>query len=85
MYQRTRAYQTDVDIQRGLLAGFSYKKIDYFEAGTLLIDIVTGRNFKLIKRGYTTRPSLCNLSAEAKAARIQKVVDEILRDVRIEP
>ena len=26
--QRTRAYQTDVDIQRGLLVGFSYKKID---------------------------------------------------------
>ena len=27
--QRTRAYQTDVDIQRGLLVGFSYKKIDF--------------------------------------------------------
>jgi len=26
--QRTRAYQTDVDIQRGLLVGFSYKKMD---------------------------------------------------------
>jgi hypothetical protein len=27
--QRTRAYQTDVEIQRGLLVGFSYKKIDF--------------------------------------------------------
>jgi hypothetical protein len=27
--QRTRAYQTEVDIQRGLLVGFSYKKIDF--------------------------------------------------------
>jgi hypothetical protein len=27
--QRTRAYRTDVDIQRGLLLGFSYKKIDF--------------------------------------------------------
>ena len=27
--QRTRAYQTDVDIQRGLLVGFSYMKIDF--------------------------------------------------------
>src|SRR5437773_5240779 len=27
--QRTRAYQTDVDIQRGFLVGFSYKKIDF--------------------------------------------------------
>jgi hypothetical protein len=27
--QRTRAYQTDVDIQRGVLVGFSYKKMDF--------------------------------------------------------
>jgi hypothetical protein len=27
--QRTKAYQTELDIQRGLLAGFSYKKIDF--------------------------------------------------------
>jgi hypothetical protein len=27
--QRTRAYQAGVDIQRGLLVGFSYKKIDF--------------------------------------------------------
>jgi hypothetical protein len=27
--QRTKAYQTDFDIQRGLLAGFSYKKFDF--------------------------------------------------------
>jgi len=26
--QRTRAYQSDVDIQRGLLVGFTYKKVD---------------------------------------------------------
>ena len=27
--QRTRVYQTDVDIQRGLLVGFSYKEMDF--------------------------------------------------------
>ena len=27
--QRTRVYQTNVDIQRGLLVGFSYKKMDF--------------------------------------------------------
>jgi hypothetical protein len=27
--QRTRAYQTEVDIQRGLLVGFSYKRMDF--------------------------------------------------------
>ncbi len=31
--QRTRAYQTDVDIQRGLLVGFSYKKMDFTKKG----------------------------------------------------
>ncbi len=63
----------------------STKNPNHFNAGTLLIDIVDGRNFKLMKRGYATRPSLRNLSATAKAARIQEAVDEILRDVRIEP
>lgn len=27
--QRTRAYQSDVDIQRGLFVGFAYKKMDF--------------------------------------------------------
>ena len=27
--QRTRAYQSDVDLQRGLLLGFSYRKMDF--------------------------------------------------------
>ena len=27
--QRTRAYQTDLDVQRGLLLGFSYKRADF--------------------------------------------------------
>jgi hypothetical protein len=63
----------------------SSKNPNQFEAGTLLIDIVDGRNFKLMKRGHATRPSLRELSATTKAARIQEAVDEILRDVRIEP
>ncbi len=27
--QRTRAYETGLDVQRGLLAGFSYRKVDF--------------------------------------------------------
>ena len=27
--QRTKAYQTELDIQRGVLAGFSYKRADF--------------------------------------------------------
>jgi hypothetical protein len=66
-------------------AYMSKKNRDHFEAGTLLIDIVDGRNSKLLKRGYASRPILRNLSEGARAARIQEVVDEILRDVRIGP
>ncbi len=61
------------------------KNPDHFEAGTLLIDLVDGRNFKLMKRGYTTRPIAPGLSSSARAARIQQGVDEILRDVKIVP
>jgi hypothetical protein len=59
------------------------KNPNYFEAGTLVIDIVDSRTFKLLKRGYATRPILRNLPDDARAARLQEVVDEILRGLRI--
>jgi outer membrane murein-binding lipoprotein Lpp len=58
------------------------KTPNYFEAGTLLIDITDSKRFKLLKRGYASRPVLKNLPEDAKEARIQEVVDEILKDVR---
>jgi hypothetical protein len=61
----------------------SSKNPNYFEAGTLLIDITDTKSFKLLKRGYATRPILRNLPNDARAARIQEVVDEILRDLRV--
>ena len=61
------------------------KNPNYFEAGTLLIDITDSKSFKLLKRGYASRPILRNLPDDARAARIQEVVDEILRDARIAP
>jgi hypothetical protein len=54
-----------------------------FEAGTLLIDIIDGKSFKLLKRGYVTRPRLQGMSANQKAARIQEAVDAILQDIKI--
>jgi hypothetical protein len=60
------------------------KNPNYFEAGTLVIDVIENQTFKLLKRGHATRPLLRNLPADARAARIQEVVDEILRDLRIE-
>jgi hypothetical protein len=59
------------------------KNPNYFEAGTLVIDLVDSKSFKLLKRGYASRELLKNISDDARAARIQEVVDEILRDVRI--
>jgi hypothetical protein len=59
------------------------KNPNYFESGTLLIDIADSKSFKLLKRGYATRPILRNLPEQDKAARIQEAVDEILADVRV--
>ena len=61
------------------------KNPDHFEAGTLLIDIIDGKSFKLLKRGHATRPMMEHLSTDARASRIRAVVDEILRDVKIAP
>jgi len=48
--QRTRAYHTDLDVQRGLLVGFSYKKIDVttyiFNAGWTDPTVVLALGFK---------------------------------------
>ena len=60
------------------------KNPNYFEAGTLVIDIVDSKTFQLLKRGYATRPRLRNTPEDVQAARIQEVVDEILRDLRIQ-
>lgn len=48
--QRTRAYHTAVDVQRGLLVGFSQKKVDFtsyiFNAGWTDPTVVLGIGFK---------------------------------------
>jgi len=59
------------------------KNPNYFEAGTLVVDLVDSKSFKLLKRNYATRPLLRDVSSEVRAERLQEVVDEILRDLRI--
>jgi hypothetical protein len=56
----------------------------YFEAGTLLIDLVDARTQKVLCRNYVTRPILRNPSAELRQARIQEAVNDVLQGVRIE-
>ena len=58
---------------------------NYFEAGTLLIDVLDSKTSKLLKRGYATRPLLRNLPASERAAQVQEVVNSILSDLRISP
>ena len=59
------------------------KKPNRFEAGTLLIDIVDSRTFKVLRRNYVVRPLLRNVTAEVRAARIQEAVDEALAGVQV--
>ncbi len=55
---------------------------DYFEAGTLLIDIVDARTQKVLERNYVTRPILRTATAEVRQAHIQEAVNEALAGVR---
>jgi hypothetical protein len=59
------------------------KNPNYFEAGTLLIDIIDAKTYKLLNRSYVVRPVLRNPSSEVREQRIQEAVDAALQDVRI--
>jgi hypothetical protein len=59
------------------------KNPNYFEAGTIVIDIIDSHTSKLLKRGYASRPLLANPTTEARAARIQQAVDEALQGLSI--
>jgi hypothetical protein len=60
------------------------KQRGYFQAGTLLIDIVNPRTSKVLARNYVTRPVLQNPSADARKANIEEAVNEALKGVRFE-
>ncbi len=82
-------YCTDIEAAAALqdkahAAYTGSKNPNQFEAGTLVIEIVDGRTYKLLKRAYATRPTLRTVPENARPAQIQEVVDVILRDLRIE-
>jgi hypothetical protein len=58
------------------------KNPNYFEAGTLLIDILDAKTLKILKRSYVVRPLLRNPTPDVQAERIQEAVDAVLKDVR---
>jgi len=59
------------------------KNPNYFEAGTLLVDTIDARTYKLLKRSYVVRPLLRNPTEEARAERIHEAVNAVLKDVRL--
>jgi hypothetical protein len=56
---------------------------NYFEAGTIVIDIIDSHTNKLLKRGYASRPLLANPTTEVRSARIQQAVDEAMQGLSI--
>ena len=70
-------------VEKAHAAGTSSRNPNFFEAGTLVIDIIDSRNFKLLKRNYVVRPILRNPAVEVRQARMQEAVDEALKDLRI--
>jgi hypothetical protein len=56
---------------------------NYFEAGTLVIDIIDTKSFKLLKRASVQRPVLRNVPAEIRQENIQQAVDQALSDLKV--
>jgi hypothetical protein len=54
-----------------------------FVAGTLVIDVIDAKTFKLLYRNYVARQVLRNISDDVRTERIQEAVDAVLQDVRI--
>jgi hypothetical protein len=56
---------------------------NYFEAGTLVIDLIDARTSKVLQRRSVQAPLLRNLPMEKRVERAQKFVDQALSDVQI--
>jgi PBP1b-binding outer membrane lipoprotein LpoB len=55
----------------------------HFEEGTLVIDLLNPKTEKLLWRNSVQRDILRNLTPEARAARLQEIVDASLKDLQI--
>jgi hypothetical protein len=57
----------------------------YFEAGTLVIDILNPKTSKVLQRRSVEAQILKDLPAEQRSARLQKLVDQAMENVPIAP
>ena len=56
---------------------------NYFEAGTLVIDIIDSKTFKLQKRASVSKSVLRTAPANVRKENIQQAVNEALNDLRV--
>jgi hypothetical protein len=61
------------------------KERGYFEAGTLVIDVLDPKTSKLLQRRSIQAQVLRNLPAENRAARVQSIVDQELAGLPVSP
>jgi hypothetical protein len=54
---------------------------NYFEAGTLVIDILDPKTSKLLQRRSIKAEVLRNLTPESRSARVQSLVDQAMKDI----
>ena len=59
------------------------KNPNYFVAGTLVIDVIDAKSYKLLYRNYVVRQVLRNVPENVRAERIQEAVDEALAKLRV--
>lgn len=59
------------------------KNPNFFEAGTLVIDVIGSTGYKLLYRDYVVRPLLRDASAEVRHAHIQEAVDTALQQLQV--
>ena len=60
----------------------SYDSPNYFQAGTLVVDIIDSQTNKLLRRRYVVKPLLRTVPAEQRPAKVQEAVDEIMAGVQ---
>jgi hypothetical protein len=54
-----------------------------YPAGTLVIDVVEAKSYRLLQRNYVCRPILRELPTQERLARLQEAVDEALKGLRV--
>ena len=61
------------------------KNPSYFQAGTLLIDVLDAKSHKLLLRNFVVAPIQPEAPMAVREARVREAVDKVLKNLRIAP